>query len=137
MASKLCRGAVLAISLGAAAFSSACGGGTSEGAARPTCASSGTELRVATPPEKTHTFDVDCLAAPVNTRFTIKYTNWDDSSHGQHNIEIKDGGESLFKGDAIGGKGRTVTYQVPALPAGVYKFLCTRHTFMDGDFVVG
>lgn len=73
----------------------------------------------------------------MNTRFTIKYTNWDDSSHGQHNIEIKDGGESLFKGDAIGGKGRTVTYQVPALPAGVYKFLCTRHTFMDGDFVVG
>lgn len=136
-ASRILSFALLGAALGVAALSSACGGATSENAApAPACSPAGTALHIMTPAEKTHTFAADCLAAPANTPFTIEYTNKDRSSHGQHNLEINDGGKTLFEGRTIG-QGRTITYQVPALPAGSYTFLCTTHAFMTGDFIVG
>lgn len=136
-AARLLSLTVPAVALSAAVLASACGGAGSENAAgAPTCSPAGTELRIQTPTEQTHTFSAECLAAPANEPFTIEYTNEDRSFHGQHNIEIKDGGESLFKGRTIAGNGTTITYQVPALPSGVYEFVCTRHPFMKGTLFV-
>jgi plastocyanin len=138
--------AVLALAIAAGC------GGTDEGgdagamaekATTPACSPSGTTLRVLTTAKRTHTFTtpqlaperVTCLAAPADTPFKIEYRNDDTSSHGLHNIEILDGDESLFKGIQI--YHTTHTYDVPALPAGIYKFLCSQHLeLMDGAFVV-
>jgi plastocyanin len=111
--------------------------------ARPTCVWSesetgtadgtptGTQLHIKAG-EPTHEFGTDRLAVPANKPFTIRFTNLDESSHGQHNIEIED----VFKGRKIDGFGESVTYKIGPLRAGTYKFLCTTHPFMQGTLVV-
>lgn len=127
----------VAFVLGTTVLASACGGASTETqTAAVSCSPAGAELRVLTPAEKSHTFDTKCLAAPAGKPFTITYTNEDTSWHGQHNIAIKGGGDYVFEGEIIGGRGRKITYDVPALPAGTYTFLCTKHTFMNGVAVV-
>jgi plastocyanin len=95
------------------------------------CRPAGTQLRIEAG-EPTHEFSTDCLAVPANKPFTIKFTNLDESSHGQHNIEI----EGVFEGEVIDGHGESITYKVGPRRAGSYKFLCTKHSFMDGTLVV-
>lgn len=107
----------------------ACGGGSETGTAD--CRPSGTELRI-NAGEPTHEFSTDCLAAPANKPFTIRFTNLDESFHGQHNIEI----ENVFEGKTIGGHGESITYEIGPRRAGTYKFLCTKHPFMNGTLVV-
>jgi plastocyanin len=119
-------------------------GAVAEKATTPACSPSGTTLRVLTTAKRTHTFTtpqlaperVTCLAAPADTPFKIEYSNDDTSWHGTHNIAIRDGNEDLFKGEIISVAASPITYNVPALPAGIYKFLCTFHGAMAGDFVV-
>jgi hypothetical protein len=106
--------------------------GCSESSVEGTCKPSGTVLRIAT--EESHTFNTDCLAAPADRAFTIEYRNDDNSAHGNHNIHIHNGG-TLFKGD-VARYGTSITYSVPPLPAGDYRFRCDEHTFMSGDFNV-
>jgi len=54
-----------------------------------------------------------------------------------HNIEIKDASSmSMFKGDIITGTAET-SYQVPALAAGTYQFVCSVHPNMVGTLKVG
>ena len=77
-------------------------------------------------------FSPDCLAAPANKPFTIRLTNLDKSSHGQHNIEIED----VFEGEVIDGEGKSITYELGPLRAGKYKFVDSQHTFMGGTLVV-
>jgi hypothetical protein len=60
------------------------------------CRPAGTQLRIEAG-KPTHKFSTDCLAAPANKPFTIRFTNLDESSHGQHNnssrsIEIRAAG---------------------------------------------
>jgi plastocyanin len=43
---------------------------------------------------------------------------------------------SMFKGDIVTGP-TVVEYQVPALPAGTYQFVCTVHPNMVGTLSVG
>jgi plastocyanin len=79
-------------------------------------------------------FDKDCLAAPAGTAFTIRFDNEDSNTH---NLDIMNGGASLFTGDIVVGP-KVVSYHVGALPAGVYTFRCDVHpTQMHGTFVVG
>jgi plastocyanin len=95
------------------------------------CTPTGTELRIKAG-KPTHEFNADCLDVPANEPFTIRFTNLDESSHGQHNIEIED----VFEGKTIDGHGQSITYKVGPLRAGTYKFLCTQHPFMEGRLVV-
>jgi plastocyanin len=78
-------------------------------------------------------FDTDRLSAPPDTPFRIVFDNEDPD---QHNVAIYDGSDPLFKGQIFGGP-KTVTYDVPALPAGTYTFVCDVHpTQMKGTFTV-
>jgi hypothetical protein len=67
----------------------ACGGGSETEIGTAGCRATATKLRIKAG-EPTHEFSTDCLAAPANKPFTITFTNLDESSHGQHNIEIED-----------------------------------------------
>jgi mono/diheme cytochrome c family protein len=75
------------------------------------------------------------LQAPADAPFQIEFDNQDPGT--PHNIEIKDaGGTSLFAGAIFNGPA-VQTYQVPALPAGTYPFICTVHPNMTGTLTAG
>lgn len=74
-------------------------------------------------------FDTKQLSAPADTAFEIEFTNLEGVVH---NVSIFDeNGEKLFTGEAITGPDTTVTYQIPALPAGEYTFICDYHPVAD------
>ena len=74
------------------------------------------------------------LQAPAGKPFQIEF----DNQEGQpHNIQIKDAsGSAVFTGDIVTGP-KKVTYNVPALPAGTYPFVCSVHSNMTGTLTVG
>jgi plastocyanin len=79
-------------------------------------------------------FDTDHLEAPAGQAFVLEFDNNDPGV--PHNIEIKDAtGASSFKGEIITGPA-TASYQVPALAAGTYMFLCDVHPTMTGTLTV-
>jgi cytochrome c oxidase subunit 2 len=70
------------------------------------------------------------LTVPADTPFKLAFENKDPNI--PHNVEIKDaGGASVYKGEIFNGVA-TKTYDVPALPAGAYPFMCTVHPNMTG-----
>jgi plastocyanin len=75
------------------------------------------------------------FTAPAGKPFTIAFDNEDAGT--PHNIEILDAsGGTAFKGDIFPGVA-TKIYDVPALPAGSYKFLCIVHpTIMTGTATI-
>lgn len=80
-------------------------------------------------------FEQSQISAPANTPFTIQFDNKDAST--PHDIAIKDAsGNQVFKGSVITGPAQT-DYEVPALPAGTYQFVCTIHPSMVGTLTVG
>jgi hypothetical protein len=65
------------------------------------------------------------ITAPADTAFTMALVNEDPGT--PHNIELKDAsGGIVFQGEVFNGV-ETRVYDVPALPAGAYSFLCTVH----------
>jgi plastocyanin len=79
-------------------------------------------------------FDTTHLEAAAGQAFVLEFDNNDPGV--PHNIEIKDAsGASLFKGQIIVGPAK-VSYQVPALAAGSYTFVCDVHPNMTGTLVV-
>ena len=75
-------------------------------------------------------FTTPTVTAPADKPFVIDFDNEDASV--PHNIQIKDAsGQVKFTGSTISGV-TTTQYQVPALPAGSYPFLCTVHPNMTG-----
>ncbi len=65
------------------------------------------------------------LAAPAGQPFQIAFDNQDASV--AHNIQIMDGGgATVFDGEIVTGVAQT-TYNVNALAAGTYKFICKIH----------
>jgi plastocyanin len=101
---------------------------------------SGTKLKIVAQKDPSkfpspYAFDRDCLAAPAETKFTIRLENRDVDSH---NVDILDhpGGTSLFAGKIIKGP-KTITYSVTPFPPGIYYFRCDVHPLrMNGTFVV-
>jgi plastocyanin len=79
-------------------------------------------------------FDTDHLQAPVGQAFVLDFDNNDPGV--PHNVEIKDSsGASVFKGQIITGPAEAM-YQVPALAAGSYMFVCDVHPTMTGTLTV-
>ena len=80
-------------------------------------------------------FDTAQLSAPAGQPWALTFANNDAGV--PHNVEIRDAtGASVFKGQIVTGP-TTVTYQVPALSAGSYTFLCDVHPTMTGTLTVG
>ena len=79
-------------------------------------------------------FNTDKLEAPAGQAFVLEFDNNDPGI--PHNVEIKDAyGASMFKGQIITGPAKA-SYQVPALAAGSYMFLCDVHPTMTGTVTV-
>jgi plastocyanin len=75
-------------------------------------------------------FVESAFTAPADTPFTLALVNQDQGT--PHNVELKDaGGTSVFLGEIFNGVA-TEVYDVPALAAGSYTFLCTVHPNMTG-----
>ncbi len=79
-------------------------------------------------------YDKSTLEAPANQPFDIQFTNNDAGI--PHNVSIKSAsGAQVFMGEIFPGTGSR-TYQVPALPAGTYTFVCSVHPSMTGTLTV-
>jgi plastocyanin len=75
------------------------------------------------------------LKAPADIAFKLEFDNQDAGI--PHNIAIKDAsGAEVFKGEIFNGAA-VKTYDVPALKAGDYTFVCTVHPNMTGTLKVG
>jgi cytochrome c oxidase subunit 2 len=76
------------------------------------------------------------LTAPANTPFHIDFKNQDPGT--PHDVAIyKDSptGQEMFKGAVFNGVAEKV-YDVPALPAGNYAYICIVHPTMTGTLTV-
>lgn len=76
-------------------------------------------------------FDKNELSVPAGAPFQIQFDNQEAAPH---NVAIHEGsatGPNLFRGEIITGP-RQITYDVPALNAGSYTFICTVHPNMVG-----
>ncbi len=78
-------------------------------------------------------FDIGEFEVPADTDFCIAFENQEAIPH---NVAIYDGGEAIFTGDFVNEPG-SITYNVPALPAGEFRFICDAHPqAMVGDVTV-
>lgn len=81
------------------------------------------------------TYEQSTVTAPAGKVFKIQFENKDAGT--PHNVAIHQGsatGTELFKGTVFPGVA-TQTYDVPALTAGQYAFVCTLHPSMIGTLV--
>ena len=70
------------------------------------------------------------FTAPASQPFTIAFVNEDPGV--PHNVELKDStGAVAYKGEVFNGV-ETRVYDVPALAAGSYPYICTVHPNMTG-----
>jgi plastocyanin len=117
-------------------------GGTTSGSSAAPGASSGS-----TAPAPTNAADVSLaaqnlafvptqLTGPAGRPFTMAFTNDDPGI--PHNVAIRKdspAGAELFKGAIFPGVAARV-YNVPALPAGQYAFICDVHPTMTGTLTI-
>ena len=70
------------------------------------------------------------FTAPAGKPFTIAFAHEDQGT--PHNVELKDSsGGVAYKGEVFSGV-ETRVYDVPALPAGTYPYVCSIHSNMTG-----
>ena len=82
------------------------------------------------------TFGSNEFRAPAGTPFTIAFAN--EAPKTPHNIAIHDGsatGPEVWRGEVFEGI-QTKVYDVPAIPAGTYTFICTVHPTMTGTAIL-
>jgi plastocyanin len=81
-------------------------------------------------------YEQTAVTAPADTPFQIQFENKDPGT--PHNVAIHQGGPTgpeLFQGTVFNGV-ETRAYDVPALDAGEYSFVCTVHPTMTGTLTV-
>ena len=114
-----------------AAVLAACSG-ASAAQATPATASSGTPAGGVSITAKDIAFVQTQVSVKAGAAFAIDFDNQDGAPH---NIAIADAsGASVFKGEIVSGK--KVTYNVSALAAGTYTFICEVHPTMKGTITV-
>jgi plastocyanin len=77
-------------------------------------------------------FEQTTVTAPADTPFQVQFENKDPGT--PHNVALRLGdvnGAELFKGPIFNGVATRV-YDIPALDAGAYAFVCTVHPTMIG-----
>jgi plastocyanin len=75
-------------------------------------------------------FTTPVVTVPAGKAFTIAFDNRDQAPH---NVSISDAaGKQVFKGEIVTGPKVTV-YDVPAIQAGTYPFVCSVHPNMTGS----
>jgi plastocyanin len=79
-------------------------------------------------------FDKPELPVPAGAAFTIGFVNEDGGV--DHDVAIVGDSGLLYDGENITGPA-SITYDVPALDAGSYQFLCTIHPTMTGTLTAG
>lgn len=82
-------------------------------------------------------FEQATVTVPAGKPFQIEFANNDAGT--PHNVAIHKenaSGEAVFKGEIFNGVD-TRTYDVPALEAGPYAFVCTVHPTMVGTLTAG
>jgi plastocyanin len=80
-------------------------------------------------------YDQTALSIPAGKPFTVGFANDEPVPH---NVAIHEGsatGKERFRGEIVTGP-TTIVYQVPALEAGAYAFVCTVHPNMVGTLTV-
>ena len=81
-------------------------------------------------------FEQTAATAPAGKPFQISFDNKDAGTPHNVAIHVGDaGGAELFKGEIFNGVA-TQVYDVPALNAGAYAFVCTVHPTMIGTLNV-
>lgn len=104
------------------------GGAGGSGSAAPPPSGPAADVQVEA---KGVTFVTKSWTGPAGKPFTIAFANEDAGT--PHDIALIDaGGTQVFKGDTFPGVDTRV-YNVPALDAGTYKFVCTIHANMTGE----
>lgn len=81
-------------------------------------------------------YEQDTLTAPAGTPFQIQFQNKDAGV--PHNVALHTGGSTgpeIFKGQIFNGV-ETRTYDIQALDAGAYAFVCDVHPTMIGTLNV-
>jgi plastocyanin len=77
---------------------------------------------------KDSAFSPTAVSAPADAPFEIVFDNQDGVPH---NMKVSDStGAEVFKGEIV--TSQKATYQVPALAAGAYPFICEIHPDMKG-----
>ena len=113
--------------LSLAAVLAACSGASAapQGTSQPPASNPGDGVAIVAKDMKFAQTDV---TVPAGKPFTIAFDNQDGAPH---NVAISNGsGQSVFKGEIVSSS--NVTYQVPALGAGTYPFICEVHPDMKG-----
>ncbi|MEO8510275.1 MAG: cupredoxin domain-containing protein [Chloroflexota bacterium] len=133
--SRLSTRARLAIPLIGMLALAACSGGGTEASATPgtgggDCATADADNNITMSAENL-AFSASCIEAPADTAFTITFENKEDVPHNIAIFTDDSKSESLFNGEIV--TATTVTYEVPALPAGDYYFDCEVHPDMNGS----
>ena len=135
--SRLSRRARLAIPLIGMLALAACSGGSEATPSAGTggngagdCATADADNNVTLSAESL-AFSASCIEVPADTAFTITFENKEDVPHNVAIFTDDSKSEDLFKGEIV--TATTVTYNVPALPAGEYYFDCEVHPDMNGS----
>jgi len=111
-----------------AAVLAACSGASAAPESTTTPPAGGPSGAAVTVVAKDLKFVQTAMSVKSGSAFAIDFDNKDGAPH---NVAISDAsGASVFKGEIVSSK--QVTYQVPALAAGTYKFICEVHPDMKG-----
>lgn len=132
--SRLSTRARLAIPLIGMLALAACSGGSepsaTAGAAGGDCAAADADNNITMSAENL-AFSASCIEVPADTAFTITFENKEDVPHNIAIFTDDSKSDDLFKGEIV--TATSVTYNVPALPAGEYYFDCEVHPDMNGS----